>query len=597
MADATTRLFEHLPDLPDSPLSSKHLSSEEDSTSSSSAPSNMAPNNTNFTVGTLSFDVDVTNPIENTISQVGLLYSKESRPTVGSQEEKDLITAITSKQYDKYKMISTSVKDIENLKNNLSVTKRLHMTYDCWERYDLLDPCNILFPISNQSAELHLEDDGKGNKVAKFRDLFKHHRKITVQEVAASCRYYQLYVTFKDKSNVACTFAKEMAWSYNHFRKNVDDDLFESVNAEFRLFDKAEQGGPLFLKLLLDQLVISNEDQLAELVHTTTTYDIKTMNEGENITEVIKLLSSITDTIVALRDNSEDPLPERYIYKMVKVFQTTSVSSFNDTFKALEDDLKYSRLYNRTAQATALTARGTLFHSSTATSGYKLDNSNESAIFLWAFAREAYRMSIESGEWNSATKTKEGSSFAANQRPFSSVPRNCWNCNKPGHIFTQCRLPYDADKVNANRIKFRNAIAQELQDKEDATSQSGSSSGRRNRGNGRSGPPYKFRPPEPNEHNKRVIDGCPHTYNPSTRHWAKDQTPDSGIDNSMTDDRTAPTAEGTTAHPSGLNVSTGDRLDSDTASVMTEVTTPQDVARLQLQLAHIQQQLSGVTIS
>ena len=41
----------------------------------------------------------------------------------------------------------------------------------------------------------------------------------------------------------------------------------------------------------------------------------------------------------------------------------------------------------------------------------------------------------------------------------------------------------------------------------------------------RRGPPFKYRPPEPHEQNKRIINNHPHTYNPSTRRWDKDNAP------------------------------------------------------------------------
>ena len=40
--------------------------------------------------------------------------------------------------------------------------------------------------------------------------------------------------------------------------------------------------------------------------------------------------------------------------------------------------------------------------------------------------------------------------------------------------------------------------------------------------------PRKWREPEASENNKRVIDNVPHTYNPTTKGWIKDVTPDSG---------------------------------------------------------------------
>ena len=364
-------------------------------------------NQTTYKVGTLSFSVDTDNPTVNPPTQVGRLYTKEHRPDVGSKEEKELITSITVNQYGEFKMMTTNVTDAENLKNNLSITQRLQLTQDCFERYDLLDPCNIIFPSENNSA-IPLTEDG----VVKFRDLFTHHRRLSVPEVAASCEYYQKYVTYQGSDNSKCTFAKELTWSYSHFRTHVESSLYENVNAVFKMFPPVQQGGPLFLKLLLDQLVVSNEASLEALVVTTTTYDIKTMSKDEDIIEVIKLLSSITDTIIAIRDDTEHPLPEKYLQKILKVFQTTSVEKFNTSFQKLEDDLVFNRRYKKTANSTALTALGgDKFFSGSASTNLQLDNNPASAAFLWQFARETYREFKENGVWDAATRTIDGSSF------------------------------------------------------------------------------------------------------------------------------------------------------------------------------------------
>ena len=125
-------------------------------------------------------------------------------------------------------MLNISVKDIENLRNNLSITQRLNMTRDCWERYNLLDPCNIVFPTTENPAILEKEVNPDGNFVIKTHDLFTHNQKLTPKEVAKSCEYYQKYVTFKGANNKTCTLAKELTWSYNHFCKNVESNLYKT---------------------------------------------------------------------------------------------------------------------------------------------------------------------------------------------------------------------------------------------------------------------------------------------------------------------------------------------------------------------------------
>ena len=92
--------------------------------------------------------------------------------------------------------------------------------------------------------------------------------------------------------------------------------------------NKPQTRNPLFLKLY--QLVFSNEgeEHLQNLIKTTQNYDIKTMTKSKDILEVIKFLSCITNTIIALQDNHENPLPELCIQNMLKVFQTTNMKTF-----------------------------------------------------------------------------------------------------------------------------------------------------------------------------------------------------------------------------------------------------------------------------
>ena len=163
-----------------------------------------------------------------------------------------------------------------------------------------------------------------------------------------------------------------------------------------------KQGGPLFLKLLLNQLIFSNKECLQNLVDTTLNYNIKTMTKSKDILEVIKFLSSITNTIIFLCDKNENPLHELYVQN----------NQLNNIFSCLAEDLKYTRLYNKTVQSNALTAQGgAIFLPSTTSTGLQLDILPESAAFLWSFACETCKELKERWEWDTDTKTKWGSTF------------------------------------------------------------------------------------------------------------------------------------------------------------------------------------------
>ena len=76
--------------------------------------------------------------------------------------------------------------------------------------------------------------------------------------------------------------------------------MYEIVQQEFSCYEPLEQGGPLFLKLLFDHPVFSNDANEAALVDTVCNYNIKILNKTEDIFEVTKLISAITETIVEL---------------------------------------------------------------------------------------------------------------------------------------------------------------------------------------------------------------------------------------------------------------------------------------------------------
>ena len=302
------------------------------------------------TAGGLQFSINPTEPIVNTPPRIGILYKKEHRPTIGSKEEAELIKSITAKQGDLFKEINTSFKDPDSLKNNLTLGQRLTKTESVWKSADLLNPCNILFPIGDSAS---LEEDKDGN--IKELYLFTHYRQITADQVAASCKYYAKYVRFPLPNTTELgTFARELEWTYSYFGNNVESRTYEITQKGFQGYEPIEQGGPLFLKLLLDHLVVSNDTSESALISTVFSYNIKNLNKTEDIFEVTKLLSAITDTIIAIRDHKDHPLLDDYLQHLTTIFQTSSVEAFNRTFSKLEDDVIYSRRFRKCANAPSL---------------------------------------------------------------------------------------------------------------------------------------------------------------------------------------------------------------------------------------------------
>ena len=76
-----------------------------------------------------------------------------------------------------------------------------------------------------------------------------------------------------------------------HFRSHVEQELYNVVYSEYITFSAEERGGPLFLKLLLLHLVISDEANLEMLLDTVKNYKINKNVDNEDMDKVIRLLT------------------------------------------------------------------------------------------------------------------------------------------------------------------------------------------------------------------------------------------------------------------------------------------------------------------
>ena len=378
----------------------------------------------------------------------------------------------------------------------------------------MIAPRNTLFPTEEEGG-LTYKPNGKTKRIY----LFTYFQQFTVNDVAVSCKYYANYVTFPLRDGVSeGNFTNELKWSYAYFRNNVEPRIYEVVQADYATFDSLEQGGPLFLKLLLDHLVVSNDANKAALVDTVFNYNIKTNSKTEDIPQVCRTLSAITDTIIAIRDHKDNTLPDDYIQNLAKIFQTTSVESFNRAFDNLEDDVTYSHRFRRVTTPTAL-HHHQLASSSLATH-ITMDNTPAYCTIVFALANEAYKDLHQDGTRNTTLRHDvDNVSAMVTDSNHPSSSNRCWNCGETDCNVMTCPKPKSPICIAANRkLFYKNKRAKD--DKsitktppKDTTKPI----------------PHAWRNPEPHEHNKRVIFGKPHTFNPAKSGWDEDETPPSSL--------------------------------------------------------------------
>ena len=432
---------------------------------------------------------------EQARSATGALYSKAIRATYDDDKKGklDLLKLVQSKQQQPYVATSISVNDPEKLLNHYSLSKLNKECSRNLAKYDLLGPFKtIVFPTV--PGEKKLDKDSAGKYLT--HNLFNNTFQVTAQQVANSSRWYSGYTLPADR------FQEDLEWSLAYFENNVDSSLYARIHSKLLTFDERCRGGPLFFKLLNDETTTNSDANKKALIVIVDTYKIKTDCKGEIIPDVIDLFRSITDTVHALHDDS---LPDEYVDKLISIFTSTSVDDFNSLFESLQKDLFKSQL-----QASITNS---LIVPSTETSS--LTNNLAGASYVLEYAGKAYYTLCQNVSWDKCLQQAPGDSAFINPADGSQPPpaeRKCFNCNDPNHHLRNCPKPRDHATINKNRELHSGA-------KRQPTGFRGRTPYTR---------PTKWRLPEDSENNKRVIDNKPYTFNPTSKRWEPDSTPDSG---------------------------------------------------------------------
>jgi len=218
---------------------------------------------------------------------------------------------------------------------------------------------------------------------------------------------------------------------------------------------------------------------------------------------------------------------------LLEKLQATSTEDFNNVFKMLGTALEMESL-DVTEGVSSLGKKAPVIEG---------DNIVKQLEMLLAMAQRKYMILSSQSKWT-GVGTPGQSSF---------VGTVCWNCGEGGHTADKCMKPKNESALAQNRQAYRERFGR-------GSGRGRGSGGRNGRGrDGRGGggrggqrsPRGKWRPPTPQEHNKRIIDGKWYSYNPRAnegrRHWyVCDPQPGAGQSSSSS----------TTASSAGAHVTT-----------------------------------------
>jgi hypothetical protein len=444
------------------------------------------------------------------------------------------------------------MKSIERLLQSRGIMDTITSTTMVLDRYDMKQPFTIIFPEDPSLLNISLKMTFD-KSAPRTVDLLVDFRKVTKEEVALSCAWWNLHGFFADSSGNKQTLSRDMNWSYLHFKNHVNDNLYNDVNKAFLKYEKKQRGGPLFFKLLVDTLLSSNETSLSSLESTIKQFNIA-KDGKDDIPESIKTLEAGSLTIRAMRDDGSErpPLPEKFVIDLFQVFQTTSVPQFNDKMKALHANLDMHRLTRKE----------------------KTLNTIENLEGIFDMASDYYTELFDEGIWTQATIESAKSSFIF-------WKNRCWNCKKEDCHVSRCKLPIDNAQIEISKQEWMKE-----NNKESVPS-------RRRNGNGKPKErPHAWRVPEPNENNKRVIYGKPYTWN-GVSSWIEDKTPSSGLSD------VPPGANNLTEIPSQIQPPPSTGKSNDDATVMTNETgltleQNNEIRRIQANLQNLGANLAAI---
>jgi hypothetical protein len=80
------------------------------------------------------------------------------------------------------------------------------------------------------------------NSNIKSVNLLTDFRKVSTDDVALSCSWWNLHGHYFDKSDKKHSLGRDMNWSYLHFKNHVEEVLYNDVDKLFQEYEQHQRG-------------------------------------------------------------------------------------------------------------------------------------------------------------------------------------------------------------------------------------------------------------------------------------------------------------------------------------------------------------------
>ena len=351
-------------------------------------------------------------------------------------------------------------------------------------------------------------------------NLINDYLLVTSNQVAQSCEWYTKYTHDNNQ------YRDDPTLLLIYFAKNVEPLVLRHVNRTLNGFPIAQHGGPLFLKLLLSEISVTNDATRTNIIALIKSYDIKTQHPGENIKDVVDKLHPIVETLNAICDKH---LPDKFVDDLTNIFTTTSFDNFNKLFQTLRQNVTATRILNKLNSSWRVGA------GSDAGLVFNVKNTLLGCEYVLEYAVFCYQDCSNDQTWVNIPKESAHVNSSTKVNPVPSTKgytNDCFNClgvkdrTNIKHPVCKCPFPLDEERIRLNKEDF---LAKKKKDKEKRNITTPAPPTQPTTHKGPRSVPHKWRPPEDNKQMRRVIDSVPMSRNPKTNWWDKVVTPDSVI--------------------------------------------------------------------
>lgn len=437
------------------------MSDEEETT----RPGGDDPNANENTIklGNLSLKLIPEGDINNESEAVKPLYPKDEWATYPPETRRKAFTFMAREILQEKLEIVTVTNEQEMMEEAVIVMENLSRIRYHLQKNDLLD----IFIIGKFVNEVSRDPIG-------HVDMLKQPHLLMPQDVGRFNKFVRQYVDMAEMPWITDTLEIVREFVEN----NCSDGLNGKALEEYTKFPLIEQGGNLYLLIVLKLIYHDSPTECFALMNRLANLKVSDF-PGEDVSKFVTTYRASLAYLKHAQSYKDEKGQLHYPYiraDLVQILlgQLTSTSSpeFNMEFQMFKTFVGMTEVFE---------GKDALVPSDA-------DEICSTAESILAWGQTKYMEYLNKTDWKGIG--------APGKSGFFSKDNPCWNCGETGHQASECPKPRNEEQIKKNRQ---------------------AAFGRRSGGRGGRDSTWKWRPPSANEHNKRMIDGKLHNWNPEAK--------------------------------------------------------------------------------